>query len=302
MPGVAMKFDVLKFIYLDGYFGNHTFDIKGDIIKINLFDLWKSGGLEIENPQITLDVDNAFGFPVRSKVNQLTVKTLGDKLFNVESEYINKGIDFNYPTIGEVGVTKNTVFHFDAKNSNIGELFKDKVVQVIYDFDALANPDGDTGVKNFYTAASFFSVKVNVELPMKIKANQFTISDTIDFNLDDYTAVKEGSIKINTSNRFPMDMIIKMDFLDNNGNVLTSLREDEWIDVGAATLVGEKTTNAKVDDHIINFDEARFTNLKKAKKILVTGSFDTNKQSSTPVSLYSEYGLDVKIAALVKID
>ncbi len=302
MPGVAMKFDVLKFIYLDGYFGNHTFDIKGDIIKINLFDLWKSGGLEIENPQITLDVDNAFGFPVRSKVNQLTVKTLGDKLFNVESEYINKGIDFNYPAIGEVGAIKNTVFHFDGNNSNIGELFKDKVVQVIYDFDALANPDGDTGVKNFYTAASFFSVKVNVELPMKIKANQFTISDTIDFNLDDYTAVKEGSIKINTANRFPMDMIIKMDFLDINDNVLTSLREDEWIEVGAATLVGEKTTNAKVDDHIINFDASRFANIKKSKKILVTGSFDTNKQGNTPVSLYSEYDLDVKIAALVKID
>ena len=302
LAGAAMKFDVLKFIYLDGYFGNHTFDIKGDIIKINLFDLWKSGGLEIENPQITLDVDNAFGFPVRSKVNQLTVKTLGDKLFNVESEYINKGIDFNYPTINEVGATKNTVFHFDATNSNVGELFKDKVVQVIYDFDALANPDGDVGTKNFYTAASFFSVKVNVELPMKVKANQFTIADTIDFDLDDYATVKEGTIKIKTTNRFPMDMVVKMDFLDFNGNVLTSLRPDEWISVGSAALSGEKTTTPKTEEHVLTFDQARFNLLQKSRKILVTGSFDTNLQSAKPIWLYSDYGLDLTIAAIVKID
>lgn len=301
MPFVAMKFDVLRFLYLDGYFGNHTFDIKGDIIKINLFDLWKSGGLEIENPQITLDVDNGFGFPVRSKVNQLTVKTVGSNLFNVESEYINKGIDFNFPAINEVGSVKNTVFQFDGNNSNIGELFKDKVVQVIYDFDALANPDGDTGVKNFYTSDAFFAVKVNVELPMKIKANQFTISDTVDVNFEDYDEAKEATLKIKAINSFPMDMLVKLDFLDAAGNTIISLRQDEWLDVPSAALTGEKTTAPSTYEHAISFDEGRFSSIKKAKRMLVTGSFDTNIQSNKPVWLYSNYGLDLTIGAIVKI-
>lgn len=299
----AMKFDVLKFTYLDGYFGNHTFDIKGDIIKINLFDLWKSGGLEIEQPQITLDVDNAFGFPVRSKVNQLTVKTLGDKLFNVESEYINKGIDFDYPSINQVGQTKNTVFHFNAENSNIGELFKDKVIQVIYDFDALANPDGDTGVKNFYTSDGFFSVKVNVELPMKIKANMFSIADTIDLDLSDYDAAKSVELKIKTANSFPMDMIVGMVFMDEKGNELYSLTENEKIKVGSASLNGDgKTSIKKIQEQILNFDVDKFSSIKQAKKILVIGSFDTNLQSAAPIWLYSEYGVDITLAAKVKID
>ena len=302
MSYAAMRFDVLKFTYLDGYFGNHTFDIKGDIIKINLFDLWKSGGLEIEQPQITLDVDNAFGFPVRSKVNQLTVKTVGDKLFNVESEYINKGIDFDYPSINQVGQTKNTVFHFNAQNSNIGELFKDKVIQVIYDFDALANPDGDTGVKNFYTSDGFFSVKVNVELPMKIKANLFTIADTIDLDLSDYDAAKAVELKIKTANSFPMDMVVGLIFLDNSNNVLYTLAESEKIKVGSAPLNGgEKTTTKNTQEHVLNLDVDKFSSIKQAKKILVTGSFDTNIQSATPIWLYNDYGMDITIGAIVKI-
>ena len=152
----AMIFDLLKFTYLDGYFGNHTFDIKGDIIDINLFEKWVSGGIEIENPIISLNVDNAFGFPVRSKVNELTLKTIDGTLYQLQSEYINKGIDFAFPTINQVGETKNTLFNFNSSNSNIEQLFKDKIVQVIYDFDALANPDGDIGVKNFYTNQAFF--------------------------------------------------------------------------------------------------------------------------------------------------
>ncbi|MBK8699577.1 MAG: hypothetical protein IPN29_08545 [Saprospiraceae bacterium] len=298
----AMRFDVLKFVYLDGYFGNHTFDIKGDIIKINIFDLWKSGGLEIENPTIRLDVDNSFGFPVRSKVNQLTLKTIGNNLFNVESEYINKGIDFSYPAINEVGSVKNTVFHFDGTNSNIEELFKEKVVQVIYDFDALANPDGDIGVKNFYTSDAFFAVKVDVELPMKIKSNQFTIADTFDVSFDDYSEAIAAELKIRTANPFPVDMDIQMIFLDAAGNELSRLTEQEIITINGAPLNGkDKTTEKITQDFVVNFDEIRFSKIKTTKKILFNASLDTNTQSQQPIWLFGDYGLDVKLAAIVKL-
>ena len=63
-----------------------------------------------------------------------------------------------------------------------------------------------------------------------------------------------------------------------------------------------KTTTPKTEEHVLTFDQARFNLLQKSRKILVTGSFDTNLQSAKPIWLYSEYGLDLTIAAIVKID
>jgi hypothetical protein len=299
---VAMKFDLLKFSYLEGYFGNSAFDIKGDIIKINIFDRWKSGGLEFDNPIIQLDVDNAFGFPVRSKVNQLSIKTATGQLFNVESEYINKGIDFNYPTILEVGQTKNTKFQFNSANSNIGQLFKDRVVQVLYDFDAIANPDGDVGVRNFFNSSAFFSVRVDVELPMQVKANRFTVADTVLVNFKDFDNVESASVKIKTENNFPIEMVLSGVFLDENNNEIEALTPSEAVVIKAASLGNDgKTNNKTINESIIKMDATRFAKAKKAKKFLMTASFDTNVVASAPIWLYNNYGLDVKIGAIANV-
>ncbi len=299
---IAMKFDLLKFSYLEGYFGNSSFDIKGDVIKINIFDRWKSGGLEFQNPIIQLDVDNAFGFPVRSKVNQLTIKTATGQFFDVESEYINKGIDFNYPTIAEVGQLKNTKFQFNSGNSNIGKLFQDRVVQVLYDFDAVANPDGDIGVRNFFNSTAFFSVRVDVELPMQVKANTFTIADTVDVDFTDFENVESASVKIKTENNFPVEMLLSGIFLDANNNQIEALTTSEAIVVKAATIGSDgRTTGKTVNEANIKMEAARFAKVKKAKRILMTASFDTNVVASAPIWLYGNYGLDLKIGAIANV-
>ncbi len=301
LSSVIMKFDVLRFSYLEGYFGNHTFDIKGDIIKINIFDRWKSGGIEFEDPKIQLDVDNAFGFPVRSKVNQLTISTATGQLFNVESEYINKGIDFAYPLFTELGQIKNTKFQFNSGNSNIGTLFKDRVVQVNYDFDAVANPDGNVGQKNFYNASSYFSVKVDVELPMKLKSNMFTIADTVDVNFADFDQVEAASIKLKAENSFPLEMNLSAIFMDANGVILDELTPAEAIKIKAATLGSNgKTNNVSKNETFIQMDAIRFAKVKTAKKILLTASFDTSVANAAPIWFYSDYGLDLKLGAIVK--
>ncbi|MBK7009379.1 MAG: hypothetical protein IPH36_12510 [Saprospiraceae bacterium] len=143
---------------------------------------------------------------------------------------------------------------------------------------------------------------MNVELPMKIKANLFTIADTIDLDLSDYDAAQAVELKIKTANSFPMDMVVGLIFLDNSNNVLYTLTESEKIKVGSAPLNGgEKTTTKTTQEHVLNLDIDKFSSIKQAKKILVTGSFDTNIQSATPIWLYNDYGMDLTIGAIVKI-
>ena len=65
------------------------------------------------------------------------------------SDIIDNNVDFNYPALDEIGEVKTTEFSFHRDNSNIVDLFKEKVKRVTYDIDAGANPDMDESITGF---------------------------------------------------------------------------------------------------------------------------------------------------------
>jgi hypothetical protein len=298
----SMLFDVMSFSYLEGYFDRLLFDIKGDFIKINLFQNWKKGGLEILNPKIKLDVENALGFPIRSKINSLTLKTKTGNVFNLESDYINKGIDFNYPTLAEIHQFKNTTFTFDNTNSNIETLFKDKIVQVAYDFDAISNPDANDKIKNFFTNTAYYKVNVSVSLPLNIKANEFTIGDTLAIDASSLKDITEGNAFINVQNTFPVNMDLDMVFLDIAGKELDRLSSAELIKIKGAPLgPNGKTTVPTTTKQEIKISPVRQAKIIQAKKVYCTAIFDTNTYSNLPVWIYDDYYLQIELSANAKI-
>ena len=115
------------FDYIEGYFGSEVFDIQGDFIAIGVLDNWVSGGLSFVDPKVRVFVENAFGFPVRSIFNKMQVVTTTGEMLDMESEIIDNNVDFAYPKLDEVGQIKITEFAFDKDNSNIVDLFKEKV-------------------------------------------------------------------------------------------------------------------------------------------------------------------------------
>jgi len=50
---------------------------------------------------------------------------------------IEEGINFNYPTLDQIGQVQSTVFTFDKTNSNLGDLFNEKAASITYDVDAI---------------------------------------------------------------------------------------------------------------------------------------------------------------------
>jgi hypothetical protein len=303
LNGLSMKFDILKFSYMDGYFGNHVFDIKGNTIKLNIYDSWKKGGIVFDNPIITLNVDNAFGFPVRSKINSFYATTVDNKQFVFESEYIKKGIDFGYPTVNEIGKAKTTIFKFDNSNSNIGSVFKNKIASVVYDFDAVANPDGDINVKNFFNSDAYFAVNVNVELPMKLSIDELTIEDTIDFEIGTYDGVNNIELSFDINNRFPLGMKLESKLLDQNSNVVYKIEGSNAITVEPATInIDGKTTTPSKLLKKIKVNDVEFQAILKAKKAILTATFDSKLNTQNTVWLYNDYGIDFNLGAKIGIN
>lgn len=301
MDYVAMKVDQLLFDYIEGYFSKQVFELDGSNIGVGVFEQWISGGLSFEDPKMNIYVRNAFGFPVRSRFNKVELTTLGGQSFELESEFIDKGIDFEYPTVDEIGQVKFSEFSFTKDNSNIKELFNDKVVNVTYDIDALTNPDDDNTIVNFVDTTSFFSVDVNIEVPLNGSANDFVIKSSMEFDGTELADVSEAQFKLITANDFPADMKIELNFVTLD-TLQSEIQYTTTIEVGAAPLGSDfKTTAANQQTHFIDLTNEDINRLLDANRLEAVVTLDNTEEYNGPLWLFKDYIIDLKLGAIVKL-
>lgn len=298
-----MNFDLIKFYYLEGYLGHHDFPVDGNFINISLFDFWKSGTFDFEDPKITLSVENAFGLPVHSKVNKLELTSISGNTVQLESPFVNTGIDFLYPGLDEVGKIKTTYFDFNKANSNIRQIFNEKTKTVTYDMSALVNPDKDTTKVGFITDQSYFIVRVAAEIPLFGSVNQLVVEDTIDIDLPAVDHVTSAEIKAIFSNDFPTQVKVQARFLDEDNRLIDVLFDGEGLDIAPATLNNNnQTTTPANKTAILTFDKERYEKVRKAKKLAVSGFINTtNSDQKRSLWIYDRYGIGVKLGARLKV-
>jgi hypothetical protein len=293
-----LAFDLIVFDYVEGYFGSEVFDIKGDFIAIGVLDNWVSGGLSFVDPKVKVFVENAFGFPVRSIFKNMQVVTTTGEVLDMESDIIDNNVDFAYPSLNEPGVVKITEFSFDKDNSNIVELFKEKVRRVTYDIDAGANPDMDETITGFVNKDSYFLVSVDVELPLEGTVNNLILQDTLDLDLTDLEDVTSAQFKSVIANDFPADITLQSYFYDDNDVLIDSLFKERLL--LPAAEINPSTGKAKTGEEVVTFEDfvaGRFDQLKNGKKVLMNIKINTAQASSEPLWIYNDYSIRFKLGA-----
>ncbi len=295
LPACGIIFTDLTASYLEGYLGNALYELDRDTIEIDFFENWTRGDVVFEDPKLTLTVENSFGIPVRSKANIVDVLTATGEVLELESDFLDS-IDVAYPSLAEVGQTKDTYFAFNAQNSNIEEILSASPVSVDYDMDAVPNPDSLTSIRGFVTDSSYIKVQVEVELPIWGSADGFVARDTFATNLDTYDDVSHVEFKIITENEIGLNVGMQIYFADENNVILDSLLSSvETVmeaapvdDNGNATDVSEKTT-------FIAFDADRFNNVRSAKKLFLRASFSTVENGTKSIKVYAEDEVRVRV-------
>ena len=297
-----MFFDLIKFSYIDGYLGYHIFAVDGSAIDVGLFNQWKSGTFDFENPKITISVDNAFGLPVRSRVNRMDLTTITGRTLSLQSPFINTGIDFAYPSFQELGQIKTTKFDFNKSNSNIREIFNEKTKTIAYDISALVNPDRDTTIRGYITDGSFFVVNVAVEVPLHGSVNELVVSDTLDIDLSGIDNIESAELKALITNDFPAEMRVQGFFLDEQNTVSANLFAGEGMYIpGASVGPDGRTLPAKQQTYTIPVDAPSFNKMKESKRILLVGFLNTlGSERKESLWIYNDYGIDIKLGARVK--
>lgn len=292
----------LAFSYAEGYLGQIQHSSGVDRIDIDFFDNWIRGDVFFEDPVITFNFANSFGIPTRSVIEQFDIITVDGDTLPLESIFIENGIDFPFPMLNEVGLTKSTDFVFNRDNSNIREVLGAGPIAIVYDVDAATNPDGNTDIRGFVTDSSFYEVRVDVDLPLYGSAINFGVRDTFDLNLGDFDKVDYAEFKLVTENEMPVAIGIQGYFLDANGTILDSLySESTRVIAGAPVGFDGRPTGVQETVTYSDFPPARFALIKNAAKLEVVATFFTTTDGQQSVQILGNQKVKVKLGAILGV-
>ena len=290
----------LTFTYAEGNFENQRHEGILDTIEIDFFENWKGGEVLFSEPRINVTVDNSFGVPTRSEVEIFNVFPFDGETIALEGPPITDGIDFDYPSLEEVGQTKITEFTFDKTNSNIGEIIGSNPIAVEYLIDAITNAGSNTGVRGFISDNSSYSVNVNVELPMYGTAKDFVSVDSFDLDLDIGEDIQEAELKLHYENGLGLELKMNLLFLDAQGDELGRLfPEESYIIPSASVDENGEITDVSIGDSYIPINGDQIELLDESDQCLLELYFSTSDEGSTPVKVYVDQNIKLDLGIKV---
>ncbi|MEM7102421.1 MAG: hypothetical protein AAF502_04750 [Bacteroidota bacterium] len=300
----SLQFQDVEHTFVQGYLGTATYFVPRDSIEIDFFDFFLSGSAFFEDPVVEVIVDNSFGFPVRASVEILEAVRTDGSIIPIANLDLEEGIDFNYPSLNEIGQTKYTSFIFDKNNSNIENVIGQPISLVDYKATPWANPDGDSTIIGFVTDSSSMGFEVRADLPFYGRLNGFTVADTFDFDITDRDEINYAEFKLITENGFPTDVDMQLTFIDAEDQILDSLMINDSRILTAANVNSEgEVTQPQVKETFIRLEDSRLERIRlNARRIVVRTSISTLNGGDVSVPIYADYSVDYRVGLIAGVD
>lgn len=308
---VDMNFTDLEYQYIFGYLGDYdTLLIDHDTLDISLFEGEIEGYIDLANPEFNLYIDNSFGLPFGFEL-------VGLKSYSNRSD-ITTDITFSpgynpfilqAPDLDQVGVSIPTIISINKDISNIDEVANTDLSYFVYSVMVITNPEGEVS-SNFILDSSRISVEYEMVLPMNLRAENFGLKDTVDFDLEEIIPEEDSDfeieslqIRLETDNGMPVDINLLVTLTDSAYNVLDSLFTEENKNIlPSGILDANGVVIAPTHNEIIlDFPSDRIDLIRKTKYVNVNGSFETTNEGQTYVKFYSYYNVDFKLGAKADI-
>lgn len=285
-----------------GYFGEDDIVVQDQSIDIEFFNDIEPFGLELNDPQIILNVENSFGVPIGVNLGGITATNIdGDS--RVLSGVITDNMQpIKAPSISEYGETVNSSIVISNEISNLRELLSLSPSRFTIPLTATTNFGNDTQESNFYTQNSQVKTILEVNLPLDVKLGGY--SQLFDFSLDNIDFDDGDSIKlrVTTINELPFNGSFDLYLLDADSTVIHQVPENLVLmspDVGANRRTVEPATS--IDDVVLNTDGiAAMNNASKVVFILTIDSYKADDDRF--VRIFSDYELTIKLGVIGNIN
>lgn len=301
LPVVVVDFQDPVYSYAQGFLGTGTFYVPLDSIEMDLYEYFGSGEVFFEEPKMTITALNSFGFPMRTSFNVLNAITIDGEVIPFGNDVFTQGVDFNYPTIDEVGETKETIVTITRDNSNLENIIGQPIIYFEYDAEVNSNPDNDMSITSFVTDTSNFYLDAEVELPLYGRVDGFAVTDTLEFALDEtFDNVGDVEFKLVTINEFPADVELQVLFADENYNIVDRLLDpaEQLFASSEVNDAGEIIGFARKET-FIPLTRSRFNNIvENARYMFVQVRIWSFDGGDTSVRIYEDTQVTVKLGVI----
>ena len=283
--------------YKQGYFG----DLGVDLIRFDydmsneLLDRFE-GTFLLADPKINLFIDNSAGVPLGLDLDLTAKKDNGN------SENLNIQ-DFRVvaPSPGQAGQTIRSEMLINKTNyPSLPEFLSLVPDSLIAGVGFGLNPDGITH-DNFLRNDSRLIISAEIEIPLELSASDIVLADLFEFEpgISDDSLVESVSLLFNVDNYFPLDAGVDFVLLDSNGIVLDTVTIDA-LQAATPDASGKVLVPHSYQQEVA-FTDADLENIFRAKTLKVNARLGTLNNGAQPVKIYSDYTIDLKVAAEVKV-
>lgn len=294
--------DVVPY-YVRGYFGSQQYQFGPETIDFNMFDFVESGSFDLNEVNVNLELENGIGVDAQlNLINFSTQNISSGASASLTGSVLNSPININRAqetfSIPEVNYSYYQK-HINTSNSNIDELVEVIPNTLTYQGNLLINPLGNISGSNDFLFKNYpLKAKLNVEIPLSIVANNLTLVDTVDFNLDQENVknIIDGNLFVYADNGYPFVAQLKLELLDENENIFKSIflskNTIEAADVNNVFKVEQPKTSV-LQLPLSSTDISEFT---MAKKMRISVAFTTTSQPNH-LKIYSTYAIKLKMVA-----
>ncbi len=297
-----------------GYIGQDTLISKKADIPVNLFNETQNGTIEFAAPSFKFLIENSYGVPIRIELKNAKAYREGstDSTDLTFSGSANP-FDINFPQFSqnEVGETVKDTITISTDNSNLDSVLAENPTNIKFTSQGISNPDGPGSAYNFVTDNSQFRVNSELYLPLHLRADGFSLKDTVELNMNDIigdsTDITELTAKFKTINELPADVDFQVYFLDSTYAMVDTLfnEEDRPVIASASTdNNGEMISpTEKISDMTFYGDE--INELSNVRNAVFEAGLSTDEFSSDPtkkVKFYSDYTFKFRMSVETKVE
>lgn len=299
-------FKDLAFSELEGRSIAYTFGNKIDSLNPMLFPSEVDGKAYFSDPSLSLTFRNSFGIPLQITVNEIFAKGINNQGQKLESTLLDDPFLIDYPRFNEKGEERSTTLTLDQTNSNFVE-FVNVIPQsfrynfgssAIYQAASPADPDF------FLIDTSKLELDMNFRLPLNLRLEEFTFSDTLDLDVDfsELSGRGEAEFKLISENAIPFTLRMQVYFLDFSGAKIDSLFAGFDEVLGAASVNDEgEVLEPAVREFFFTLNAERFNSLSNASQLEIRSAFSTSHKPDKTVKLFEDATLGLKLGVKTKI-
>ena len=278
-------------------------DSEAEIIEIDgISDIaQKVDGIEFTNASLSVDYSINTDLPVQIIGAFLGIDSNGDRFFLRGLEGTERAvtdasaadrlrfdgasipvedlIQFNIDHPGDPDIVEQITF--DRDNTDINQFFSRLPEEIRFIGVALINENEEEGnIRN----PVLFDPEFRVNVPLSLRADFATFVDTTSQDLsnlpgpDDDSSIEEGALQIQYANRIPLGFSLRLDFLDESGNLLTSapVINDDPLQFNAAPVDENGITSSPSNGTtMLNLDRTQLDLLNQTRNIRLSAGVQT---------------------------